>query len=235
MQKHIPRRGFTYAEIGVVVLIVATTMTLVFTNLDSIPEQAQQAGIEQRDQSSQVQKQRSQDPIARPPARPQQRPEPKQQTSESQNTQANNLSDEEEVKEPKQVDAPAPKLDKASKKRLKRIAKELETDAEHLLRYIRKYEGHYNTKISEKQGLLVLLQKPTGVDFKDTKFRVIAENKAHLYDPWGNMYVLVYALENELQIWTYGKDKQKNGSGQGLDKDFNILNPNTYPQVLRSL
>ncbi len=103
----------------------------------------------------------------------------------------------------------------------------LRKDSNEIQMYLEQYADRYGKYPTEEQGIMALVEKPTVGDVPEN-YRPIVKNKKAVLDPWGTPYKLKVDDSGNLQILTLGKDKKE--GGEGLNKDFNILNEEEYPE-----
>jgi general secretion pathway protein G len=102
----------------------------------------------------------------------------------------------------------------------------LRKDSNEIQMYLEQYADRYGKYPTEEQGIMALVEKPTVGDVPEN-YRPIVKNKKAVLDPWGTPYKLKVDDSGNIQILTLGKDKKE--GGEGLNKDFNILNEEEYP------
>jgi general secretion pathway protein G len=105
----------------------------------------------------------------------------------------------------------------------------LRKDSNELMMYLEQYAERYGTYPTEEQGILSLVEKPT-VGNVPENYRPIVKNKKAVLDPWNTPYKLRQDDGGNVQIITLGKDKRE--GGEGLNKDFDILKEDEYPDEL---
>jgi general secretion pathway protein G len=105
-------------------------------------------------------------------------------------------------------------------------ALKLKKDAQELQMHLERFSQRYGTYPTAEQGFRALLEKPNSGDFEG--YVPIIKNKAGIEDPWGTIYVLKYNENGDPMIITLGKDKRE--GGEGKNKDFNILDEDSYPK-----
>lgn len=103
----------------------------------------------------------------------------------------------------------------------------LRKDANEIQMYLEQYADRYGKYPTEEQGIMALVEKPTVGDVPDN-YRPIVKNKKAILDPWGTPYKLKFDDSGNMQILTLGKDKKE--GGDGLNKDFDILKEEEYPE-----
>lgn len=103
----------------------------------------------------------------------------------------------------------------------------LRKDANEIQMYLEQYASRYGKYPTEEQGIMALVEKPTVGDVPDN-YRPIVKNKKAILDPWGTPYKLKFDDSGNAQIITLGKDKKE--GGDGLNKDFDILKDEEYPE-----
>lgn len=103
----------------------------------------------------------------------------------------------------------------------------LRKDANEIQMYLEQYADRYGKYPTEEQGIMALVEKPTIGDVPDN-YRPIVKNKKAILDPWGTPYKLKFDDSGNVQIITLGKDKKE--GGDGLNKDFDILKDEEYPE-----
>ncbi|MDX1960851.1 MAG: type II secretion system protein GspG [Leptospiraceae bacterium] len=109
---------------------------------------------------------------------------------------------------------------------LKAAKIKLEKDASELRIHLESYSQTYGKYPTEEQGLKALVEKPNTGDIPEN-YKPILTSKKAILDPWGTTYQLKTGPNGEVSIITFGKDKKE--GGEGLNKDFNILNEEEFP------
>lgn len=102
----------------------------------------------------------------------------------------------------------------------------LRKDSNEIQMYLEQYADRYGKYPSEEQGIMALVEKPTVGDVPDN-YRPVVKNRKAVLDPWGTPYKLRTDDGGNTQIITLGKDKKE--GGEGLNKDFDILKEDDYP------
>lgn len=74
---------------------------------------------------------------------------------------------------------------------------------------IKGYErGNYSKPPTQEQGLMALVEKPTG-DPQPQRWRAYLESEEALLDPWGNQYQYAYPAQKskrKYDLWSFGED-----------------------------